>query len=181
MVEVLEAVSLVAGLALIPIGLIVMCRRTWRARRERFLVGRAHLSDAEFLAMVGVPGPEAALLPAIRRSIADMCEVPPEAIHPSDDTSLLNRLMFWDDGWDPGGFAMRMDEEIDRPLTESGWEMPIPNFVPDPRPSRGGPGPRDFGAWASGIAATLHEAGIRVEKPARPKSSGTFDPWLDVV
>lgn len=181
MIVLTDAVPLLIGLAIFPVSRMLWSRRVWRARRERFLEGRDPLTDAAFLAMVGVLGPETALLPAIRRSVAEMCEVPPEAIHPDDDMDQLEALMCSGDGWDAAGFARSLDEQIDRPLTTSDGSLPLSSFVLDRATSRGATGSQDFREWATGIASLLHEAGIRVEKPAGPKESGTFDRWLDVV
>ncbi len=116
------------GLLAIPVGLMVRFRRTWRVRHAAFLARRGSLTDAGFLVAIGLEATEAVLALAVRRAVAAMCELPAERLHPSEKTERLHALMFWDDGWDIRGFAIRLEEEFDRGLTETAGRG-VPPFL----------------------------------------------------
>jgi hypothetical protein len=97
----------------IPISAVL---EQWRLRRvtARFLHGRAALPDPAFLLRVSAAPEEETFFLATRRSMARLCGVPPEMIHPEDTWRKLMDLQ-WDNGY-MDDIVFQLERELGRPL-----------------------------------------------------------------
>jgi hypothetical protein len=91
---------------------VVAFRAASRRRRDRFLSSRAAIPDREFIEVLGIGPADGSVAVLVRRAIAEMCEVPHEKLHATDETKELSRLMFFCDGWDPTEFELCLSFQL---------------------------------------------------------------------
>jgi hypothetical protein len=100
-------------LIMIPISFVL---ERWRLRRVtvRFLHGRVALPDSAYLLRVSATPEDETFFLAARRSMATLCGVPPEMIHPEDTWRTLMDLQF-DNGY-MDDIVFLLERELGRPL-----------------------------------------------------------------
>ena len=129
-----------------------------RSRRHRRASARQRepLSDEAFLSRLSPLTAVPELVLAIRRSLAGMCHVPPEAIYDTDKFDVLvpmmaSGLLF---GWDGQDFTFRMELHLRRKLLI--WPSELPPLT-TPKCLLEDPGqPYSVGEWIQ-LAAPLVE------------------------
>jgi hypothetical protein len=151
-----------------------MLDRLWPAnlmktRRERFLLGKTSLSDEEFLMRIGINrSPQSAVAVALRRTMAKICSIAPETLHPDDQPRTLCSIMDWgmpNWGWlvcvdygefsDPVDFGVLFEDEYceltgksNRRWQKSEWVDYLPSFAGYYTRGRwSGIEPATFGEW----------------------------------
>jgi len=139
------AVFMVAALA----GMAWSTLQT-RALRKRILRS-ARLGDPQFLDAMGAPTDDRALLLAIRKTMAGLCDLPPELIQPQQLMHDVCRLIQGWDGWDDANFLEALEQEL-------GVELPPDIELPAPAQQE------PFGQWITRVASIIRLLVV----PARP-------------
>jgi hypothetical protein len=80
--------------AVVFVAILLWSARWTRRERERFRAGRAPLSDADFLDLLGATGDYARFCTIVRDGFSCDCGVPPHLIYPEDTLRQLERLCF---------------------------------------------------------------------------------------
>lgn len=68
--------------------------RLLNQRRSKHLLNRQPIGDAVFLADIGAPAEDQNIYLAIRRSVAEACDIPAEMVHPQDSLDQLGSLIY---------------------------------------------------------------------------------------
>jgi hypothetical protein len=152
-----------------------------KARRKQFLLGRKDLSDEEFLLRLGIHrSTEAAVAIALRRTMAMICSIATEALHPEDAPHTLCSIMDWGMptwGWlvcvdygqfsDQVGFGVLFENKYCESTGEprqkwrkSDWFDYLPSFAGYYVPGCwSGTEPATFGEWVKQAIETIVKNG----------------------
>jgi hypothetical protein len=144
---------LVAALTVAALVWMVWRALLTRSLRKRFQNAK-RLEDPQFLEALGAQGDDRALQLVVRKAMANLCDLPPERIHPQNSMRDLCRLIKGWDGWDDTSYLEALEQELGLELNPA---------IELPPPKRGQP----FGEWATETAATLR----LLVAPARPTSA----------
>lgn len=99
-----------------------------RERREKHVRGRTELSDAAFVAQMGIVFAHRDAYLAVRRAMAKAAGVPPETIHPDDQMEHLCSLGF--DGIDTIEIIMELENELRASFRDDACEEAFKGKVP---------------------------------------------------
>ena len=128
------------------------------------------MGEAEFLQGISCRPEEAHIVLAIRSTIALICGVDAEFVHPTDDPDELRQMMDWQrkHGWlwdsyhgtfDPWEFKVFLEKRTDREfrivMERSDFEDHLPPFGKTPARFWKGERPRTFGEWAADAASII--------------------------
>jgi len=118
--------------------------RWYRRQKRRMLTERAPLADAEFLRVGRASADDAPLWLAVRRSMAEACGLPSEAIHHPDRLADLWRMQWM--GPDVLDLVFRLERSL-------GTKIPR---APIDEVFRGG-WPEEFGQFAAHVVRALRD------------------------
>lgn len=102
------------ALAATFVGVQLLTQTIAKIYRRRFLRGRPAMNDSEFLRSIDAAPEFAQHVIASRKSLAEMCAVPQEMIHPIDEMENLSALMqsWLLDGFDGIYFLWTLEKEL---------------------------------------------------------------------
>ena len=117
--------------------------------------GDTSITDEAFVRLLGLTGSSAHLALCVRRAIAELCRMPPEAISPAHSTQWLSKRMVYPGGteWDLLAFELELADALG---VHSNLESEdLPPFLPHRFFWWHRPGPANLGEWILGVVSVL--------------------------
>lgn len=124
-------------------------------RRQKFIKEHKAMSNQEFIRRID-PGSE--IIPyilALRRSIAELCHIPHELIHPDDHPETLASLC---SDWDDLKIILRLEELLGHEIGDCDLPQAMGWRIFCFRRS----GPVSFSEWAVSVGRYLHERKLKM-------------------